>query len=102
MIFENSRYLQTGMSQRPNFGETYVFNLRKRPTFNEENYTLYEWTAGDTLESVAYNFYEDPKFRWVLLDANPKYRTEFDIKNGDIINIPDYEEVVSLVNVEEE
>ena len=57
------------------------------------------WKAGDTLDGVAYKFYEETEFRWAILDANTKYRTEFDIKVGDVILIPSFEEVVDLVNV---
>ena len=41
---------------------------------------------------------EETALRWAILDANPQYRTEFDIENGDKILIPDYESVVKLVN----
>ena len=59
-----------------------------------------ETIDGDSLDGVAYKFYGNCALRWAILDANPKYRTEWDIENGDVINIPDYEEVVELVNGE--
>ena len=71
-VYENSRYLHTRLFNRLGW-DTPTLEMRKRFTFNQENYSTHEWCEGDTLE--------------------------FDIKNGDIILIPDYEEVVSLVNV---
>ena len=95
-VFENSRYLQTRMLSR---GDSNVlfFTLRQRFKFNEDNFQYHEWIEGDTLDGVAYRYYEDTSLRWAILDANPKYRTEFDIKKGDIINIPDYEEVIGVI-----
>ena len=85
-VYENSRYLQTTIYSRiPS--KTTMFQLRQRHNFNEDNYT-------------SYQFYGNCALRWAILDANPKYRTEWDIENGDVINIPDYEEVVELVNGE--
>lgn len=98
-VFENSRYLQTRQTTRLGW-DSPTLNIRKRFSFNQENCETYEWCEGDTLDGVSYKFYEDCALRWAILDANPKYRTEFDIKNGDIILIPDYDEVVNLVNVE--
>lgn len=98
-MFENSRYIQTVQNTRLGW-DSPTLAIRKRFSFNQENCETYEWCEGDTLDGVAYKFYEDCALRWAILDANPKYRSEFDINNGDIILIPDYEEVVSLVNVE--
>lgn len=100
-VYDNSRYMGTSIYKREE-ADAVVFNLRERSSFNAENYTLYEWVEGDTLDGVAYNQYGVSALRWAILDANPKYRTEWDINNGDVINIPDYEEVVSLVNVDED
>lgn len=97
-VFENSRYLHTRQANRLGW-DTPTLELRERFTFNQENCIQHEWVEGDTLDGVAYRYYKNCALRWAILDANPKYRTEFDIKNGDVILIPDYEEVVSLVNV---
>lgn len=97
-MFENSRYLHTRLYTRLGF-DTPTLQMRERYTFNQENCTYHEWCEGDTLDGVAVKEYGVAALRWAILDANPKYKTEFDIKNGDMIAIPDYEEVVSLVNV---
>lgn len=97
-VYENSRYLHTRLFNRLGW-DTPTLEIRKRFTFNQENYSTHEWCEGDTLDGVSYRYYGNSALRWAILDANPKYRTEFDIKNGDIILIPNYEEVVSLVNV---
>ena len=97
-VYENSRYLNTRQSTRLGF-DSPTLEIRERFTFNQENCTMHEWCEGDTLDGVAYKYYGISALRWAILDANPKYRTEFDIKNGDSILIPDYDEVVNLVNV---
>ena len=98
-VYENSRYLNTTMFTRIG-QDSPTFRIRERFKFNENKCTIHEWCEGDTLDGVAYRYYEETTLRWAILDANPQYRTEFDIKNGDHILIPDYEEVVSLVNGE--
>lgn len=96
-VFENSRYLHTILSNRLGW-EVPTLDIRERFVFNEANCTLYTWLEGDTLDGVAYKFYNKTALRWAILDVNPKYRTEFEIQNGDVILIPNYSEVVSVVN----
>lgn len=97
-VYENSRYLHTQLMTRLGW-DSMTFQMRERFSFNQDNCQLYEWCDGDTLDGVSYKFYNNTALRWAILDANPKYRTEFDIKNGDIILVPDYDEVVDIVNV---
>lgn len=97
-VYENSRYLQTQLMTRLGW-DSMTFQMRERFSFNQDKCQLYEWCDGDTLDGVSYKFYNNTALRWAVLDANPKYRTEFDIKNGDVILIPDYDEVVNIVNV---
>ncbi len=95
-VYDESRYIQTPVIKRNN---TEMLAIRNRFSFNIDNASVYTWTDGDTLDGVSYTFYDTPDFRWAILDANPKYRTEFDIKPGDSIYIPDYDEVVEIVDV---
>lgn len=97
-VYENSRYLHSRQITRLGWN-TPVLEMRSRFTFNQEKCSLHEWCEGDTLDGVSYKYYENTSFRWAILDANPKYRSEFDIQNGDTILIPDYDEVVDIVNV---
>ena len=97
MMYENSRYLQTRMYKNSN-KNTYVLKIRKRHSFNMQRCTIHEWCRGDTLDGVAFRYYGVSAFRWAILDANPKYRTEFEIEPGDLVSIPSYDEVVEKVN----
>lgn len=98
-VYENSRYLQTYPYNRGSIN-TSVFKLWKRPYFNIQKGRTYEWRAGDTLDGVAHELYSNSNLWWVILAANPEYRTEYDITEGDAIFIPNYEEVCDLVNVD--
>lgn len=97
-VYENSRYLHSQMYYRSGF-DVPVLDIRGRFSFNESLFRRYRWQEGDTLDGISVKYYGLTAFRWAILDANPQYSTEFDIKSGDIINIPDYEEVVNIVNV---
>ena len=96
-MFQGSRYIHTPALVRD--GKSLILGIRTRYKFSEDKCSMYTVTRGDTLDGIAYKQYGNAYLGWAILDANPKYRTEFDIKNGDVILIPDYEEVVSLVNV---
>ena len=96
-MFDTSRYLKTTLFKRP-ITNTYVLRLRERHTFNMQRCQVHEWTRGDTLDGISYKYYGNSAFRWAILDANPNYRTEFDIKCGDLISIPSYDEVLQKVN----
>ena len=98
MIFDNSRYIRTAPMIREG-SRTQSLRIRPRFSFNEDNTTSYIWNVNDTLDGLATRFYYEPNLRWVILDANPQYRSEFDIKPGDVLLIPDYEEVVGIVDV---
>lgn len=97
-VYDNSRYLRTSRFNRLGW-DTPTLDVRERFHFNESECLLYVWIEGDTLDGVSFKFYNNTAFRWAILDANTKYRTEFDINPGDTILIPSYEEVVKVVNV---
>lgn len=96
MMYENSRYLHTPIYNR---FDSPILKNRNRFTFNIQSCTLHQWVEGDTLDGIAYKYYGNAALRWAILDANPSYRTEFDIEYGDQIYIPSMEEVIDLVNV---
>lgn len=97
-MFENSRYLRTPIYNR--LGEdTPILKMRSRFTFDIQKASIHEWVEGDTLDGLAYKYYGVSALRWAILDANPLYRSEYEINYGDRIFIPAYEEVVNIVNV---
>lgn len=96
-VFEDSRYIETVVYARGD-QEVPTLTNRIRHRFNLDNAKLHTWKSSDTLDGVAYKYYEITDFRWAILDANPQYRTEFDIKAGDVIYIPDFTEVVDVVD----
>ena len=96
-IFEDSRYIESTVYSRGD-EEVPTLTLRERHKFNLENAIVHTWESSDTLDGVAYQYYEITDLRWAILDANPQYRTEFDIKVGDIVYIPDFAEVVDVVD----
>ena len=94
-VYDNSRFINTNLEERDGVSKLGFYT---RNSFNMENATAYTWKEGDTLDGVAYNNYGISEFRWAILDANPQYRSEFDIEPGDILYIPNYDQVVDLVD----
>lgn len=91
MLFKNSRYLSTTPYSH---NDTVVLTLRKRYRFNPDNFSFYTVIQGDTLDGIAYRLYGKAALWWAILDANPKYQSELEIKIGDVLKIPYYEDVV--------
>lgn len=50
--------------------------------------TIHVVSEGDRLDLIAFKYYGDTQLGWVILDANPQYDTELDIKPGDRLRIP--------------
>lgn len=93
-VYSGSRYIKTSAYVRD--GKSLIFGIRKRATFSDEKSTLYTVVNGDTIDGIAYKQYGNAKLNWAILDANPSYLSELDMKPGDIIVIPSYEEVVKV------
>lgn len=93
-VFKNSRYTMTPVfvSRGSAFLET-----RQRCNFNLENSSYYTVIEGDTIDGIAFKQYGNASLFWAIIDANPSYMTELDIKPGDIIVIPDFSEVLQYV-----
>ena len=93
-VFENSRYISTSAYVRR--GETLILSIRERNKFNESRCDYYTVVKGDTLDGIAYRHYGNAQLGWAIMDANPIYQTEMEIKPGDVIAIPSFEEVVKV------
>ena len=98
MISKTSRYSGGCVSIDPESKSIY-FNLRKRSPFNltPENSLKHTVIAGETLPAIAYKYYNKASLYWVIMDANPTLMHIFDIKAGDILNIPSYSQVVKII-----
>lgn len=94
-IYTGSRYTSTP-TYYPRGSDKQVFDIRERKKLDlTDNIKFHTWTSTDRLDYLAYTLYGDSKYWWALLDANPQYQSEFDIKVGDLLAIPTYEEVIN-------
>ena len=92
-VYKGSRYIKTPMYQR---GDSLVFGIRSRNHFNLSKATYYTVVQGDTIDGIAYKHYGNTQLWWAIMDANPQYQSEIEIKAGDILCIPPFEEVVRV------
>lgn len=93
MIFKTSRYLRT----RPIYNKTTILETRSKYTFNKAKCQTHTFMQGDTLDILSTKAYGTPALWFAILDANPIYLSETDIKIGERILIPDYREAVRLL-----
>lgn len=100
MIFEKSRFVNEEVDYFD--GEfLYLPLVRERKKFNFEGAKTYVFQEGDSIDSIALREYDDCLYFWCILDANPQYLSELDVKVGDILIIPSFDEVVDSEEVEE-
>ena len=83
----DSRYFN---SESINVGDALILKPRTPLTFDTEGAYYHTFGISDTLEGIAYKYYNNEKLYWVILDANPKYMSELDIQVGDVLIIPKY------------
>lgn len=91
MLYSNSRYIKT-KTYIDMSGATVFYN-RATQTFNPEKCTRYLVKGFDTLETIAFEKLGDVNYKWAILDCNPHYLTELNIKPGDTILIPNIDDV---------
>lgn len=91
-VFQDSRYTKTSAYIRQ--GNNLILSIRERNHFNIDKATFYTVVQGDTIDGIAYKQYGNAQLWWAIMDANPKYQSEVEIKPGDVITIPSFDEVV--------
>lgn len=92
-VYKGSRYVKTPLYPR---GDTLVFGIRVRNHFDLTKATYYTVIQGDTIDGIAFRQYGNSQLWWAIMDANPQYQSELDIKAGDVLCIPPFEEVVKV------
>lgn len=94
MLDTGSRYLRTApyLDDRG----TLCLSIRRRFTFDLTKAQYYRVKQGDTVDGISYKYYKTELLWWAIMDANSQYMSELDMKVGDVIAIPDYQEVVSV------
>lgn len=93
-VFSGSRYVQTSAYIR--HGEALILSIRNKPNFNLDNATYYTVVQKDTIDGIAYKLYGNAQLWWAIMDANPRFQSELEIKPGDILVIPEYDEVMKV------
>ena len=93
-VFQGSRYVKTSAYVRR--GETLVLSIRNRNHFDVSKATFYTVVQGDTIDGIAYRQYGNAQLWWAIMDANPLYQSEIEIKPGDVLVIPPFDEVVKV------
>ena len=91
-VYQGSRYVKTPAYIRQ--GETLLLMISESVHFDESECKYYTVVQGDTIDGIAYTQYGNAQLGWAIMDANPVFQSEMDIKAGDVIKIPPFEEVV--------
>jgi nucleoid-associated protein YgaU len=92
MIYKGSRYVGAKMFLDAEQDMPYLAPTETTIQKHEDD-LVYQFKAGDRIDILAKKFYGDPQAHWMILYANPEFETEFDIKEGDLLTIPNPERV---------
>tara|TARA_Y100000593_G_scaffold12269_3_gene22445 strand:+ start:2368 stop:2667 length:300 start_codon:yes stop_codon:yes gene_type:complete len=88
----NSRYTDTSLALYLGKSRTFELGLAFRsPKVNVEvNPVQYRVREGETFQSIAIKFYNDPELWYYIADSNPNILYSYDLYNhvGELINIP--------------
>lgn len=93
-IYKGSRYTSTP-TYYPDGSDKKIFDIRQRFQFIQQGQYITLGLRVIPLTFLAYKIYNNSELWWAILDANPQYQSELDIKVGDIVTIPTFTEVVS-------
>lgn len=93
-VYQGSRYVKTSAYVKG--GDTLILSIRERVKFNAEKCTFYTAIQGDTIDGIAHKQYGNAQLWWAIMEANPLYQSEIEIKPGDVLMIPPFEEVVKF------
>lgn len=104
--FENDawEFLKKYKKNTKKFILQYASQRLRYPTQEEvnniESYEFRVWTAGDSYQKLAAEYYGDPEAWWVLAWINQK-PTEFHVKMGDVLFVPlVFREALGLLGIE--
>jgi phage tail protein X len=92
-VYRGSRYINTKLYDHKG---ALTMDIRSRYVFDLTNAIYYTVVQGDTLDGIAYRQYGNTQLWWAILDANPQYQSELEVKAGDVLCIPPYEQVVRV------
>ena len=90
-VFVNSRYVINPLIECR--GTKMLDPFVKKHAFDFDKATFYTFVQGDTLDGIAYRQYGNAQLGWAILEANPQYQSEMELKPGDSLLIPPYTEV---------
>lgn len=99
-IYEGSRYSNVYTYEEDwvkRGGRVTAFNIRTLEKIDTTDALKHTWVEGDRLDILAHRYYGDTQYWWFILDANPKYMEESEIRNGDVLLIPPYSELRKVV-----
>ncbi len=88
MIFKGSRYEKVGTYQAADADGRTVTALRIRVVPPTPAGYLHTFTAGERLDTLAYNFYRDPEKSWLIADANPALDPDDLLEPGRRLRVP--------------
>ena len=95
MIFKDTRY--TNVTVNIDDGVT-TFATRRTPNFTTVGCPTHTVIQGETLDLIANKYYSNPRYWWVLLDANiDKVGDYFNIAPGTKLVIPRISEVKEVL-----
>lgn len=58
------------------------------PGVRQFNFTFYQVVEGDTVDNLAYRFFDKGQLWWLIADANPEILDWTTLKAGTVLRVP--------------
>lgn len=99
-IYKGSRYWKSKIINKiDGSGITSYLSRRKKFELPVGASVIYHtFLETDTIDYLAYKYYDDSNLWWVIMDCNDKYMLPMDIPVGAVLTIPSYDTVRRVIN----
>lgn len=95
-VFEGSRYM-TGKLKR--FGRDFpLIDIRRPARFSPDDCERHTVRPGERVDGIAYERYGRADLWWAIMDANPRYFGEMEIKPGDVLLLPHMRDIAGALH----
>lgn len=99
-VFKDSRFKGSYVFLDENTREkekiTYLSPFRDNILSQQIDDASIVFEQGMRVDILAQQYYGSALLDWVIMDANPKYLSPFDIKHGDVLVLPSPERVTQI------
>lgn len=71
----------------------YVYGITSNLNLNDTRYINHKVKSGDTLDSLALHYYNNPTYFWIIADFNRIIDAYSELAEGSVVKIPTFSDI---------